>query len=97
MRGFLRFETAASSFPLLAPPQGADNKPEIAGYDPEDVWNKLHKIGFDQSKLVGFLAFPLDQRYIYYETNVKLLNRARPEYELNLKENEFLLTVVDGT
>jgi hypothetical protein len=42
---------------------------------------------------VSFLAFPLDERHIYYETRTKLLNRARPEYEQNLLANEFLLTV----
>jgi hypothetical protein len=87
------FEAAASCFSLLAPPPRDDGKPAIAGYDPEDVWESLHKIGFDQTKVLSFLAFPLDQRFIYYETRTKLLNRPRPEYEANLNENEFLLTV----
>ena len=43
--------------------------------------------------MLSFLAFPLDERFIYYETETKLLNRFRPEFDANRKENEFLLTV----
>jgi Type ISP C-terminal specificity domain len=87
------FEAAAARFPGLAPPRAADGKLAIAGYDPEAVWKDLHDIGFDQKKVLSFLAFPLDQRFIYYETNTKLLNRSRPEYAANREGNEFLLTV----
>lgn len=87
------FEAAASRFPELAPLPAADGKLAIAGYDPQAVWNDLHRIGFDKAKVLSFLAFPLDQRFIYYETGTKLLNRPRPEYGANRKENEFLLTV----
>ena len=87
------FEAAAARFPGLAPPGTGDGKPAIAGYDPEAVWTDLHEIGFDQSKVLSFLAFPLDERLIYYETETKLLNRPRPEYGANRKDNEFLLTV----
>ncbi len=87
------FEVAASKFPALAPPPDDDGKPAIAGYVPEDVWKDLHKTGFDTAKVLAFLTFPLDQRFIYYETTTKLLNRPRPEYEVNRKDNEFLLTV----
>jgi hypothetical protein len=91
--GAKTFEAAASRFPLLAPPPSDDGKLAIAGYDPEDVWNDLHKIGFDSANVLSFLAFPLDQRFIYYETGTKLLNRPRPEYGANREDNEFLLTV----
>jgi hypothetical protein len=91
--GSATFSAAASRFPELAPPPKDDGKPGIAGYNPESVWNDLHKIGFDKAKVLGFLAFPLDQRFIYYETGTKLLNRPRPEYEANRQDNEFLLTV----
>jgi hypothetical protein len=87
------FEAAATRFPELAPPRTDDGKLAIAGYDPEVVWTDLHRIGFDQSKVLSFLAFPLDPRFIYYETETKLLNRPRPEYGANRKDNEFLLTV----
>jgi Type ISP C-terminal specificity domain len=87
------FEAAAVRFPELAPPRTTDGKLAIAGYDPEAVWTDLNKIGFDQSKVLRFLAFPLDGRFIYYETATKLLNRPRPEYGANREGNEFLLTV----
>jgi len=91
--GAKTFGGAAARSPELAPPPNDDGKPAIAGYDPEAVWKDLHKIGFDESKVLPFLAFPLDQRFIYYETETKLLNRPRPEYGANRKTNEFLLTV----
>lgn len=87
------FEAAAASFPELAPQRTTDGKLAIAGYDPEAVWKDLNEIGFNQSKVLGFLAFPLDGRFIYYETATKLLNRPRPEYGANREDNEFLLTV----
>jgi hypothetical protein len=87
------FAVASAAYPELAPPKKADGKPGIVGYDPEGVWTELGKLGFDKARIKPFLAFPLDQRSIYYETRTKLLNRARPEYESNLKGNEFLLTV----
>lgn len=87
------FDAAAASVPGLAPPPSADGKPGIAGYEPKDVWTDLQQIGFDENRVKPFLTFPLDQRWIYYETRAKLLNRPRPEYESNLGGNEFLLTV----
>ena len=87
------FALAAASFPGLAPPPKDDGKPGIVGYDPQKVWQQLRQIGFDKGRIKPFLTFPLDQRSIYYETRTKLLNRARPEYEANILDNEFLLTV----
>src|SRR3546814_7960145 len=87
------FEAAAARCPELAPPRTNNGKLGIAGYVPEAVWKDLHKIGFDESRVLHFLSFPLDERFIYYETGTKLLNRPRPEYGANREENEFLLTV----
>jgi hypothetical protein len=87
------FAAAALEFPILAPSLDDDGKPATAGYDPEGVWNDLRKIGFSEEKVLSFLTFPFDQRFIYYETGTKLLNRPRPEYEANREDNEFLLTV----
>jgi hypothetical protein len=87
------FDAARARFPALAPRETAAGSPAIAGYDPEAVWKDLHSLGYDDSKVLSFLAFPFDQRFIYYETETKLLNRARPEYAANLKDNEFLVTV----
>jgi hypothetical protein len=91
--GAKTFQSAASSFPELAPSRTADGKLAIAGYDPEVVWKDLNEIGFSQSKVLSFLTFPFDRRFIYYETGTKLLNRPRPEYGANREDNEFLLTV----
>jgi hypothetical protein len=42
---------------------------------------------------VPYVAFPLDSRWLYYETGSKLLNRPRPDLYKNLAANEFLVTV----
>ncbi len=82
---FEDFESASAAEPDLAK--------SFAGYDAEEVWEELRKAGFDSTKILPFLAFPLDERFIYYEPNSKLLNRARPEFARNLSQNEFLVTV----
>ena len=80
------FEVAAEAYPNIATKR--------ASYNPEDVWKKLKSAGgFSATKIKPFLTFPLDQRWIYYETGHKWLNRARPEYNANLDQNEFLITV----
>jgi hypothetical protein len=87
------FDSAAKQFPLLAPAKDKDGKNAIAGYDPRSVWKVLHGHGYDAKKVVDVLAFPLDPRYIYYDTKSKLLNRSRPEFGINRIDNEFFLTV----
>ena len=80
------FETAAETCPDVATKR--------AGYKPDDVWSKIKAGGgFTADKLKPLLTFPLDQRWIYYETEHKCLNRARPEFGANLEHNEFLITV----
>ncbi|MBM3654087.1 MAG: helicase, partial [Alphaproteobacteria bacterium] len=91
--GSSTFIEAQKRFPALAPEKGEDRKNAIAGYDPESVWTDMKSIGFDRSKISDFLAFPFDQRFIYYELGTKLLNRPRPEFAANRSDNEFLLTV----
>ncbi len=91
--GSSTFVEAQKRFPTLAPEKGEDGKNAIAGYDPESVWTDMKSIGFDGSKISDFLAFPFDQRFIYYELGTKLLNRPRPEFAANRNNNEFLLTV----
>jgi len=83
--GAKKFDAAAARFPELAPPPTEDGKLAVAGYDPEAVWNDLHRIGFDDAKVLSFLTFPLDERFIYYETDTKLLNRPGPSMELTAK------------
>lgn len=50
--------------------------------------------GYDDDKIVPYILFPLDQRYLYYETGHKLLNESRPALKANLTdENSYLLAV----
>ena len=65
-----------------------------ARYDPERVWRNVRRSGgFSESKLLPFLAFPFDERWIYYEAGYKWLNEARPEFGANVSSNEFLIAV----
>ncbi|MCW5979747.1 MAG: hypothetical protein KIT09_16830 [Bryobacteraceae bacterium] len=65
-----------------------------AGYDAQDVRKHLRsKHQFDERTAVPYVVFPLDQRWLYYEADGKLLNRPRPELLKNLDSNEFLVTV----
>jgi hypothetical protein len=68
---------------------------ERARYTPKDVWKELrtNKAKYVDARLVPYLVFPLDLRWLYYETDAKLLNERRPEFWENLSENEFLLAV----
>lgn len=65
-----------------------------AGYEPEKVRDNLRKSSkFDAERIVPYVVFPLDLRWLYFETEGKLLNRPRPELYQNLDANEFLITV----
>ncbi|HZP06468.1 MAG TPA: type ISP restriction/modification enzyme [Terracidiphilus sp.] len=65
-----------------------------ARYAAATVRGKLKKqVGFDENKIVPYVTFPLDQRWIYYETEFKFLNEARAELYSSLSDNEFLVTV----
>lgn len=80
------FEHARATYPDLAT--------AYAGYDPEIIWKKTTKAGgYNAGYVLPLLTFPLDQRWIYYDTRFKLLNRPRPEFGANLDANEFLITV----
>ena len=46
---------------------------------------------FESSKLIPYVLFPLDARWIYYEREAKFLNESRPELGDHLAENEFLV------
>lgn len=89
MRAYLdaaTFKEAAKACP--------DAATKRARYDPPKVWSKLKAGGgFSESKIKPLLTFPLDQRWLYYETGHKWLNEARPEFAANVADNEFLITV----
>ena len=62
-------------------------------YEPESIWKGLKKLGFDDSKIKPYLLFPFDQRWIYYEERIKLLNRPRETLAANLDCKCFLVAV----
>jgi hypothetical protein len=62
-------------------------------YAPLKVWEETKTLGFNESKVVQSLIFPFDVRWIYYETHGEWLNRSRPEFAINLQDNNFLITV----
>src|SRR6185295_4684577 len=65
-----------------------------AGYAPKRVREiLLSKTRFQRERVIKYLQFPLDLRFIYYETEGELLNRRRPELWENLAGNLFLVTV----
>jgi hypothetical protein len=67
---------------------------ERAGYEPTVVRAKLKKKSkFDSAKTVPYVVFPLDDRWLYYEVEAKLLNRPRPELFEHLGITEFFVTV----
>jgi Type ISP C-terminal specificity domain/N-6 DNA Methylase len=63
-----------------------------ARYEPKTVRERLLKSGrFDGHKVLPYVLFPLDARWIYYEKEAKFLNESRPELGDHLKGNEFLV------
>ncbi len=58
------------------------------------MWKDLKEnYPFSVTKLVPFLTFPFDQRWVYYEPDRKVLDERSPRYWVNRSDNEFLLTV----
>jgi hypothetical protein len=65
-----------------------------ARYGAEEVRTKLRLVSsFDPTKVLPYVIFPLDQRWVYYETEGKSLNEARPDLLRSLPNNEFLVSV----
>jgi hypothetical protein len=63
-------------------------------YEPLALRQYLHEnSSFSDSFIVPYIVFPLDARYIYYETAAKLLDERSPELWRNLSNNEFLVAV----
>ena len=80
------FAAVRDRYPVLTEPR--------ARYDPEKTWSHLREhTSFDPARVVKYLLFPLDRRWIYYESEAKLLNEKRLEYWENLEGNEFLVAV----
>ena len=65
-----------------------------ARYQPEKMWRDLKaSSGFRDERLVPYILFPLDLRWIYYEPDAKLLTERSPEFWDHLADNEFLAAV----
>jgi len=87
MRSYLEAESfgeASSMWPELATPR--------AGFEPEEAWRELRGT-WNEKQIVPYVVFPFDNRFLYYESRARLLNRGRPEFWANLRENEFLVAV----
>lgn len=62
--------------------------------DPSGVRKRLRKnASFEASRLVPYVLFPLDRRWLYWETREKLLNEARVDLWENIHSNEFLVAI----
>lgn len=82
----LSFEEVRRRHPVLCEPR--------ARYQPHQVRERLRKTSeFRSDRIVPYLVFPLDRRFIYYEPETKLLNERRPELWANLADNFFLVAV----
>lgn len=80
----LNFSDLVKRYPVLCEPR--------ARYEPRQTRDRLRKIGgFDKDKILPYILFPLDPRWIYYEREAKFLNESRPELGDHLAENEFLV------
>lgn len=65
-----------------------------ARYKPEKVRDRLCRTSrYEEAKIKPYVQFPLDLRWIYYETEEKLISEHGPEFARNLDANEFLVTV----
>jgi len=85
-------------FSALSDELAADRHPALfttrARYEPFEVRQRLREsTGFSRDKVVPYIVFPLDSRWLYYETSAKLLNEARADLSRNLADNEFLVCV----
>lgn len=67
---------------------------DYARYAPADVRGRLQRdSSFQTTRIVPYVIFPFDARFLYYETQGKLLNECRAELWENLPSNEFLIAV----
>lgn len=82
----LTLEELCRLYPVLLQPR--------ARYEAGEVRRQLRRLSwYRPERIVPYLLFPLDPRFVYYETEAKLLNERRPELWDNLTENVFLVTV----
>jgi len=83
----LPFETLAARYPVLCEPRARYTNPEAVRIALREV------TAFRDERVVPYLVFPFDSRFIYYESEAKLLNERRQELWDQLPENRFLVAV----
>lgn len=82
----ISFEALQEMHPVLLTPR--------ARYEPEEVRKQLQRqSAFDPKRIVPYLLFPMDLRFIYYETEAKLLTERSPKLWDNLHDNLFLVAL----
>ena len=82
----MAFAALRERYPELCKPR--------ARYDPEETRALLLRTSaFRHDRVLPYVLFPLDSRFIYYEPGGKLLNESRRDFWENLAANEFLVTV----
>jgi Type ISP C-terminal specificity domain/N-6 DNA Methylase len=82
----LDFEELQRRYPNLCAPR--------ARYEPKVTRARLLQgSAFSEGKILPYVLFPLDKRWIYYEQEAKFLNESRPELGQHLKKNEFLVGI----
>ena len=65
-----------------------------ARYEPQAIRDALRERSrFREERIVPYLIFPFDVRWIYYEYEAKLISERSPELWDNLEDNEFLIAV----
>jgi len=65
-----------------------------ANYVPGEVWEDMRaRFKFEPDRVLPYLVFPYDQRWIYYSEHPHFLDRHSPDFALNRADNEFLITV----
>lgn len=87
MRGYFNAESF-EEVQEVAPALAVDR----ARYDPKEVWEEARsRSQFDENAIVPYLLFPLDSRWLYYQSTTKLINEKRPEFWSHLGSNEFVV------
>jgi hypothetical protein len=82
----MRYDLFASKHPVICQNYG--------GYEPREVRANLQgKCEYREDRIIPYLVFPFDMRWLYYETEGRLLNRRRPELWENREANEWLVAV----
>ena len=65
-----------------------------ANYAPHEVWRDMRSTAtFEEGRILPYLLFPFDQRWIYYSEHPHFLDRHGPEFARHRHGTEFLVAV----